>query len=453
MKSLSFVFLLSLCFTSTAWASDQTFEQALAQAYQNNPTLQAERAKLRSIDEKVSEAQSGWRPSAEASAEIGKSKQTLGSGGNFSGSDELTPRDAGITVTQPLFRGFRTTGNIKSAKAEVLAQRARLLAAEQQLLYAAAKAYLDVVQAQNVVKLTRNNEEVLKKQLDSTNIRLKNGEVTKTDVSQAEARLSVALALRIQADGDLSNTQATYNRIIGHLPGTLEYPQLTLETPTSLNEAVEITGRANPEIIAALYGQDAAKANVDVAKGNLLPEINLVANASRGWDQSLVIPNRQDSSTIMARVTIPLYRSGVDYAKTRAAQETVTQRRFELEDARTRARESTITAWQSLTTTRASIMAHKAAVAATELALNGVRVESQVGTRTTLDVLNAEQELLSAKVNLVKSMHDEALAILQVKATTGSLTAKLLNLPVALYDATEHYQETDGKWLGLGSTD
>lgn len=453
MKLASSIFAICILAAGNALAADQTFEQALAMAYQSNSSLMAERAKLRAADEKIAEAQSGWRPSADANASIGKSDQKLGSGGSFSGDGSLTPRNAGVVITQPVFSGFRTTEGIKAAKAEIFAQRAQLLNAEQQVLLSAAKAYLDVVQAQNVLSLTRSNEKVLQEQLSATNDRFTNGEVTKTDISQAEARLSVATASRVQAEGELSNSSAAYTRIIGEVPGTLECPEISLDHPSSLDEAVDIAIKANPEVVSALYGQDAAKAGVSVAQGSLLPEVNLVASASRGWDQSLMVPNRQDESTIMARVTVPLYRAGADYAKTRAARETVTQKRFELEEAHKKARENAIMAWQSLTTAKKAIEAHKAAVTATELALNGVRVESKVGTRTTLDVLNAEQEFLNAKVNLVKAEHDRDLAVLQVRASIGTLTAENLNLPVATYDADKHYQETDGKWIGLGASE
>ena len=442
----AFVFLSG---ASAAQAQTQTLEQALALAYERNPSLQAARAHLRATDEAVPLAQSGWRPSVDGTAEIGRMHQSI----KNMGSADMTPRDMGITVTQPVFRGFRTVASVDSAKARVMAERASLQDAEQQLLLDAAKAYLDVVQGQAVVKLTRGNEEVLKQQLDQTQQRLDVGEVTKTDVSQSEARLNVAMASRLQAEGELDNARATFARLMGDMPGSLEQPSLVLTEPKTLEEAIEIAKNNNPAIVASTYNHDAAKSDVTAQQGSLLPEVNVVGSASRGWDQSIQMQNRQDSSAIMARVTVPLYRGGADYAKTRAARETVVQRRQELEDARLKAREGAIRAWQNLTTARAAIKAHEAGVRATEMALAGVREESKVGTRTILDILNAEQERLNAQVNLVKVQHDEALAILQVKAAVGRLTAQELKLPVRLYDAAAHSDEVDGKWIGVGSAE
>jgi len=432
-----------------ACAETTTLEQALAKAYATNPALQAQRAKLRATDEQIALAQSGWRPSIEGTAGVGKSDQVLGSGGAFTGSGTLTPRDAGVTITQPVFKGFRTTASIDAAKSGAQAARAAYDGAEQHLLLASAQAYLDVVATRAVRDLTQHNETVIRKQLDATQTRLNNGEVTKTDVSQAQARLSVAEAMRIQAEGELTNAQAAYTRMIGDAPDSLQQPSLTLDAPQSLDEAVALASKTNPAIIAATFTEDASKSRITVEKGSLLPEVNLVASASRNWDQSLMVPNRQDNSTIMARVTVPLYRSGADYARTRAAQEDAVAARMDLEEARAQTKESAITAWQSLTTARAAIKAHEAAVQAMGLALEGVRVEAGVGQRTTLDILDAEQELLSAQVNLVKAQHDEALAILRVKASVGSLTAREMKLPVSLYDPQNHAAQTDGKWIGF----
>lgn len=454
MPGIRLLFAALLClFAAPALAETQTLKDTMALAYQNNPALQAERAKLRATDEQVAQAMSGWRPNVEALAEAGESQQKISGRGFFNGSDTLTPRDAGITVTQPVFRGFRTQGAVKTAEAQVEAGRAMLRDAEQRLLFDAAKTFLDVVQSQQVLDLSRNNEDVLRQQLDATNSRFRVGEVTKTDVSQAESRLNAAMATRIRAEGDLANDRAAYLRLIGDMPGSLQPPNLVLPSPTSMDETVALAEKNNPLLIAASFNQDAAKSDVTTAQGSLLPEVNLVGNVSRGWEQSVMLPGRQDNATIMARVSIPLYKGGADYAKTRAAYQTVTQRRLELDDARHKVREAAVRAWQNLLTARAAIKANKSVVAAAALALQGVREENKAGTRTTLDVLDAEQELLNAKVNLVKAEHDEALAILQIKASVGELTAAALDLPVKPYDPKAHYDDIRNRWVGLGTED
>lgn len=432
MKQIGFAAVLSaliLC-AGQVHAETQTLEQALAAAYARNPALQAQRSKLRVVDEKVPEAQSGWKPSIDAVGGIGASRQSLQGGAISPNAQTLTPRDVGVTVTQPVFRGFRTVAGVRAAESEVAAQQAVLVSAEQDLLLETARAYLDVVQAQKVQELMRANEDVLRKELDATQSRFNVGEVTKTDISQAQARLNAAQASRIQADGDLDAQRATFARLVGEVPQNLVQPQLTLTDPQTLDDAITLALKNHPSLVAAKNAKDAAKENVTVTRGSLLPEVNLVGSAGRSWDQSLMVPERQDSATIMARVTVPLYRAGADYARTRAASETVVQRGLELDDLRNRVREGAITAWQALTTARATITANEAGVKAAELALYGVQEESKVGTRTVLDILNAQQELLSAKVNLVRAHHDEALAILRVKAAIGDLTASSLKLGI-----------------------
>ncbi len=438
--------------TQPAFAVTQTLQDALAEAYRSNPDLQAARAKLRATDEQVSQALSGWRPSVDAVAGAGSSHQKIASG-SMAGDQTLSPRDVGIRVTQPMFRGFRTQAAVRAAEANVLAGRARLKEVEQQILFEVAATYLDVAQSQTVLDLTFRNEEVLRKQLEETTGRFNVGEVTKTDVSQSEARLSAATATRTRAEGALANDHATFLRLVGDQAGALTSPKLVLDSPRSADEAAAMAVKNNPAVLAALHGQDAAEAGVTTAEGSLLPEVDLVGGVSRGWEQSIMQSHRQDDATIMARMTIPLYRSGADYAKTRAARQTVTQQRLELESARHKARELAVRAWQNLLTARSSIAAHKSEGEATALALRGVQEERKAGTRTTLDVLNAEQEMLNAKVNLVKAEHDEALAILQIKAALGALTAEALALRVDVYNPVAHYDDVRGKWIGLGTSE
>jgi len=294
------------------------------------------------------------------------------------------------------------------------------------------------------------NEHVLEQQFDATKDRFRVGELKTTDVSQAKMRLSAAKASRAVSEGDLANKRATFYRLIGEMPGVLAFPKLAYETPEEIETVLSTAEKNNPSVVAATYGVDVADADISTAKGSLLPEVSLVANANRGWNQNTTYPGRQDTASIMARVTVPLYRAGTDYSKTRAAYQTKTQRHMELNDVRRKARENGMTGWQDMMTARASIAAHQTEVKAAEMALEGVKEESKVGTRTTLDVLNAEQELLNAKINLVRSEHDEAIAHLQVMSAIGSLTAKDLSLPVTLYSPTDNYDDVRGKWIGFG---
>jgi TolC family type I secretion outer membrane protein len=448
------IFMLGLiAFPVSAMAEIQTLEEAWALAYQHDPGLQAQRAKLRATDEQISQALSNWRPSVDAEADAGKNHQTIADHGLFSGSSTLTPRDESITITQPIFRGFRTVGSVHSGKASIKAGRAALEDAEQQLLLDTGKAYLDVMQGQDIVRYNRRNEADLQEQLNATRDRFRVGELKKTDVNQAESRLKIATVARLQAETDLANSRVTFARLVGEMPGTLVPPRLALEQPKTKEEAVSLAEIKNPAVIAADYTREAADADVTIAEGSLLPEVSLVGSATRSVDQNPTIPQRQDSLSLIAKMTIPLYRSGTDYSKSRAAKQTVTERREEFEDARNKARESAGNAWQTLITSRDVITGDKEALDATDKALYGVKEEAKVGTRTTLDVLNAEQELLNARVSVAKAEHDEGLAVLQVRAAVGTLTAEALQLPVELYDPTVNYKKARNRWAGLDIAD
>jgi TolC family type I secretion outer membrane protein len=441
---------------SYASARAETFEQALVQAYQTNPTLQAERAKLRETDEQVSQAVSNWRPSADATGSIGRTYQNIRDSSSAaalpSSASALTPRTAGVQVTEPIFRGFRTVSATRAAEKRVAAERANLQAIEQKLLLDSGTAYLDVVQDQALVELDRNNEEVLRRELDAVQQRFAAGELTKTDVHQAQSRLKRAEADRIQAEGSLSNHRATYARLIGSMPGALQQPELELSEPKSLDDAAGLAAKQNPNVLAAGYGMDEAREEVTQNEGSLLPEVDLVGSTQRQWDQSTLIPGREDTSQVLVQVTLPLYRSGADYSKTRAAQHAVTERRMQLEDARHEAREAALSAWQSLTTARGALAADKEEEDAADLALQDVKEQAVVGTRTTLDVLNAEQERIDAKTGIIRAEHDIAVAILQIRSATGTLTAEGLKLPVTLYDPDHNYEEVRGKWFGFADT-
>jgi outer membrane protein len=435
-----------------AYAEVTTFNQALTQAYQTNPALQAERAKLRETDEQVSQALSNWRPDIEATASTGLSNQTISDSSTApipSSSNGLTPRTTGLQLTQPLFRGFRTVSATHAAEKQVAAERANLQLVEQKLLLDAGTAYLDVVRDQSLVELDRSNEDVLRHELEATRERYKAGELGTTDIHQAESRLKRAEADRIKAEGDLADHRAAYAHLTGDMPGTLQQPYLELANPSNLEETLALAKKQNPGIEAASENYDEAKEEVTLNEGSLLPEVDLVAGAQRQWDQSNFIPGRQDSAQILIQVTMPLYKSGADYSRTRAAQQKETEQRMRLEEARHQAYEDATGGWQNLMTSRRTLEADRAEQDAADLALQNVREEAKVGTRTTLDVLNAEQELIDAQSGVIAAEHDIGTAILKVRSATGILTAEALKLPVDLYDPDRNYQKVRGQWIGF----
>jgi outer membrane protein len=437
-----------------ACAETETLQQAWALAYQNNPALEAQRASLRAADEQVSQALSHWRPSIDATGTIGKTWQSAPGLNPFGSNsfDEKT-RGYGAQLTQPLFRGLRTVAETEAAEKQVLSGRAKLASAEQQLFMDTASAYLGTMRDDAVLGLERGHEDVLQEKLKETRVRSEAGELTKTDVRQAESRLARAHVSRFQAESNLTQARASYTRLVGKAPGQLEAPGLALDSPMTLVDILHFAETQNPDVVASQFAVEEAQAEVRLNGGSLLPEVNLVGNTGRNWGQNITVPGREDSSQVLVQLTVPLYRSGADYSKTRQAQQTETQRRDELDEARHKAHEAADNAWQSLMTAQSALDADKVEVDAAAQALKGVREESRVGTRTTLDVLNAEQELLDARIDQVKSQHDRDLAILQIKAAVGQLVADSLKLPVEIYDPKRHYRDVRNQWVGFSRED
>ncbi|HZH26964.1 MAG TPA: TolC family outer membrane protein [Azospirillaceae bacterium] len=426
-------------------AAGQTLQDALAQAYNNNPELAAERARVRATDEQVPQALSNYRPNAQADASAGVQRLSSESvlGANIAGT--LQPRSLGVAITQPIYRGGRTGAQVSRAENTVQAARANLIAVEQDVLLDAATAYLDVVRDQAVLELTINNEQVIRRQLEATQDRFRVGEVTRTDVSQAESRLSGAASNRVQAEGALASTRAAFTRIVGTPPGRLAQPRPNFALPATLEEAVEIARGNNPAVVSAKFVEAAARDAIDQARGEGRPTVNLVARAGRNYDTSFQI-DRQDAASVTAQLSIPLYTGGAVSSRIREAEQTSTQRRIQIEQAQNSAVEGAIRAWQGLTTARSSIVSRQAQVRAAEIALEGVRQEATVGARTTLDVLNAEQELLDARVNLVRAQRDELVGAFQVLSAIGQLGARQLNLPVQYYETNENYRSVRDRW-------
>ncbi len=434
-------------------AAAETLEQAWADAYQANPSLQAERANLRATDELVSQALSHWRPSVDATANVGKTYQNT-PGEQIFGTSHFsdTTHGYGLQVTQPVFRGFRTRAETEAAEKQVLAERAKLQHAEQQLFLDTAQAFLDLIRDQAILEADHENEDVLRQKLTEVRVRAAHGDLTQTDVRQAEARLARANVDRFQSESAVTADQASYQRLVGHLPGALKSPEMALSQAKTLNDILQ--GSVNhPDVIAAEYAVDEARAEVRLNEGSLLPEVNLVGSSSRNWGQNSTIPGREDSSQVLLQATVPLYRSGADYSRSREAQQVVAQRQMELDEARHKAYETAQNAWQAFTAAQAAIAADKEGIDAAAQALEGVKVEAKVGTRTTLDVLNAQQELLDAQVDFAKSQHDKAFALVQIRAAIGILTADHLGLPVKLYDPSLHYKDVRQQWAGFSRDD
>jgi len=438
-------------------ASAKDIKDALAKAYQNNPTIRAERASLRAVDEEVPQALSNWRPSITATGDIGRqdSFDSVRAGDNSSGKAQIrTPRGVELEITQPLFRGFQTLAATRKAKNNVKAARSKLHSVEQIVLLSGATQYMNVVRDQAVLGLNIKNEQVLSRQLEATQDRFQVGEVTRTDVSQSESRLAGAKADRIKAEGDLETTRAAFRNVIGALPGQLKSPTekaLGAQLPKSKSSAMELAKGDHPDVLQAVFNDRAAREDIAEIRGELLPTVNLFGTSNYREERSGNYTRRSER-TIGAQLSMPLYQSGSVYSRIRAAKQNASQNRILIEQERRDVIEASSRAWDTLVTTRAQVKSFEAQVKANEIALDGVKRENQVGSRTVLDVLDAEQELLNSRVRLVQAQRDVIVAIFELKASVGQLTSQSLNLVAKRYDPTKHYNEVEGKWFGASST-
>lgn len=456
--------VLALSQTLSASAQADTLKEALAAAYESNPDLEARRAQLRAVDESAAQAVSGFRPTVQGQASIGRSdtKNVTGSTpDNPDGSEvnfKSTDKNYSASVDQPIFRGFRTYNELKGANAEIRAERERLRDFEQTTMVDAVTAYMDVVRDEAVLELNQNQVEVLRRQLEASQDRFRVGEITRTDVAQSEARLAVAISGRINAEAQLTASREAYRRVIGRTPGTLEapfFPQL----PENEEEALSIAQEENPVLLAARENEEAARYDVAEAKGVLLPTIGARAEIRRnegstpGFDSAtgaiIGIDRQSTTKSIGAQLTVPLYQSGAEYSSIRRAKQTRSQRMLEIAAAERQVVEIVHNAWEQYRAAQASIQSNRSSVRANEIALEGVRQEAAVGSRTTLDVLDAEQELLDARVNLVRAERNEVVAAFQLAAAIGRLSARQLNLDVEYYDPSENYQDVKWKFLGF----
>ncbi len=399
--------LVAALLGSVAWpASAETLEEALAQAYTTNPVLDAQRASLRATDELVSQAVSGWRPTVQVAGQAGAEQSDSN---RLSDTQNLNPTSIQLQASQPLFRGFRTMNSTSQAENTVLSGRA---------------------------------------QLEASNDRFRVGEITRTDVAQSEAAVSGAISAVSQAEANLTASRAAYQRIVGKWPENLTPPPALPKVPPSEDEARSIALSDNPSLAASRLAELASADAVKVAKGALLPTASLVGSVARFEEQS-VEGDQLDTASITAQVQVPLYQSGAEYSQIREAQEQHSQSRIEIANAERKVVEGVATSWELLRAATAVIVSSRDQIRANEIALDGVRQEAAVGSRTTLDVLDAEQTLLDSRVRLVRAQREEMVAAYQVLAAIGRLNAVSLKLPVQIYDPTANYNEVRDQWIGI----
>jgi outer membrane protein len=444
----------------------ETMSSALARAYAGNPDLNQQRAGVRATDENLPRASALWRPTATANAQYGFNHldETSASGGSSASavtrttSPKLRANTAtwnyGLTVTQNLFNGNRTVNGVRQAESNIFGARETLRNTEQSVLQSAATAYMNVLRDTAILDLRKNNIIVLEEQLRQTRDRFTVGEVTRTDVAQAESSLATARSDYFTAQGILQTSIADYRRVIGVQPTRLE-PARTIESllPHTLGVAAQLALAEHPEVQAALHAVDAAALQVKLVEGELYPTLNLVGSVQNNYNDLGIPGLRIFNGSIVGQLSIPIYQGGEVYARTRQAKETLGQARLQADLQRDSVRAAVVSSWSQLDTARAVIQSSVASVKSNEIALDSIRQEAAVGQRTTFDILFQQQQLLNARVVLVSAQRDRVVASYAVMAAIGRLSAANLNLSVAEYDPTVHFDQVKDKWIGLRTPD
>lgn len=445
---------------STSPVSAQTIESALVQAYQTNPQLNAQRALVRSTDENVPIALSGYRPRVSVTASAGTQwtetlgKQRTAAGTTYNTTDGTTaPRSVGITASQTIYNGQQTANRTRAAESQVSSAREGLRVLEQSVLLSAATIYMDYLRDAAIVEVQRSNVRVLEETLRQVRDRFNVGEVTRTDVAQSEAQLAAGRTSLLQAESTLNTTRANYRRIIGSEPGRLA-PGRPVDRflPPTLALAVEMGLTENPNVIAAMYGLDVSHLQVKINEGALFPTLTLQGSITKSYETSPTTL-QTFNAVAAAQLTVPIYQGGAEYALIRQSKETLAQQRLALEQTRDQARATVVQAWGQLQAAKGAMTSAQAQVTASETALNGVREEARVGQRTTLDVLNAQQALVNARQTLITAQHDRIVASYNVLSAIGRLSPTVLALKTDVYDPRVHYHQVRDAWIGVRTPD
>ena len=434
-----YIIFLSLSLVFYSNVKSQTLEEALVAAYKNNPILKSQRASLRATDEQIPQAMSGFRPSLTLSTSASLNHVQ----GKSTGSTDTKPRSMSLSLSQPIYRGGRTTNTLRQAEANIIAARAGINQSEQNVLQSVIRIYMDVLRDKAVVQLNQSNEERLQKQAQATRDRFDVGEVTKTDVAQAEARLSRVVSERVASEGLLGVSKATFIRITGIEANSLSRVPPISFLPESKADAIELALEKNPAIIQSLSIQKAALASIEIAKSSMRPTITINGSITSSYDSS-AFNYLSETAQVTTSLSFPIYQGGVLSSQVRQAKQVASQRTIELEQQKQIVIEGVTSAWTALQSASDRIRSNIIQLEAAEIALEGVIQEAEVGARTTLDVLDAEQELLDAQVSLVRAERDEFVAAFDLRVAIGTLSAEELGLPTTLYDPNKNYPKYSG---------
>ncbi|WP_062016757.1 TolC family outer membrane protein [Aureimonas sp. AU4] len=449
-------------------ASAETLRGALAKSYTNNQDLNSARAQLRATDENVTQARAGLRPTVAATADAQASRSRTTFGDNLPNQSSRTGAlVGGIQINQTIFDGFQTPNNVNAQQAQVRAAQENLANTVQNTLLSTVQVYMNVRRDREIAAFRQQNLNFLNEQVRAADARFQVGEGTRTDVAQAQAQQALATALLNTALAQVASSEAQYLDVVGDPPTQLEAGNLPPSAiiPSSVARALDVSQQEHPAILANQFAVDAASFLVKSAEGRRLPTVAVQGSVNNTYALSDTTPNSANlpgvdvltqnevTGTVTARLSVPIYQGGLVSSQVRQAKEVVSQRRIEVDGIRDQVRSAVATAWAQRQAAIANVQGYKAQVSAAQLALNGVVEERNVGQRTTLDVLNAQSDVITAQILLAGAQRDAVVAAYQLASAIGRLSPQRLSLNVATYDPEEHYQQVQDKWYGLRTPD
>jgi outer membrane protein len=449
LGALAFI-VIAVCAASSVHA--QTLPDALVRAYQSNPQLNAERARQRGTDENVPQALAGYRPQISLGLSAGlQGVRNLFPGINDPLTSNLRPWSAGVTIDQNLFNGMKTGNQVRQAESQVQSGREQLRGVEQSVLLDAVTAYMGVIANQSLVEAQRVNVQFLREVLQTTHKRYDAGDVTPTDVAQAEARLNRGIADLNNAEINFAVSQATYTQVVGVAPGRLATGEpIDRILPRQRDEALAIGRREHPAITGASLDVDVAQRSVNIAEAALYPTLGVQGSLSRSSQTDVTLgTSRTDQASVIANLNVPVYDGGLAASQVRQAKEVLGQTRILLDKVRQQTETAIVAGWVANEGSKIALNAATSEVKAAEIALSGVQKEAQAGQRTTLDVLNAQQDLTAARSRLIVAQRDRVVASYTLFSAIGRLDHSRLSLRTPDYDAATHYQQVRDAWGGI----
>jgi outer membrane protein len=441
--------LISLFFFN---ASALTLTEALEKTYEYNPQLKSQREAVKKADEQVMQALGNFLPTVQVSQQknfyITNPNAATTSNPNLNGtSDSIT--GPSITVSQNLFNGFSDISNMAVAKNSIQSARVQLIAVEQEVLFNAIKSYLDVVNAEGTLKISQYKLASYRTFVEATKERFRVGDTTRTDVAQAEAQYSQAVSDKIRAEGAVIATKANFLSVVGIDPDNLSMPDIKVELPPSIEDAVKIAQQNNPNNSIARYNLAAADASVSAARGALLPDASLQFQRTKA-NTSLTTGGTSNvySNTTIVQVIVPVFTGGKDWSSLRATKRDAASKKYSLKNTQNDTYDNTVKAWESFETAKASMSARKDALEYSKIAWDGMQAEEKAGTRTTVDVIIAQNNFFDNDIRLLEEKVNYYKFYYALKAQLGALTAKSLGLKVEYYDPLENYNKISKELIG-----